>query len=222
MPLRKLSLFALSLAFLASLALARADAHGRPGDFDYYTLVLSWSPTFCETHSGWHSGGECNGHKHYGFILHGLWPQYDKGWPLDCPLPRRPWVPKSVIAQMRDIMPNKGLVIHEYRAHGTCSGLSPAAFFAKARAAFHKITIPQSLTAPKEQEESSAAAIKKQFLAVNAWLKPSMMTVSCRKDDLLDVRFCFNKDLSPRLCGTNETEARACPTGGIEIPGLSR
>jgi ribonuclease T2 len=52
------------------------------GVFDYYLLTLSWSPTFCLTHK---DDVQCSG-KGYGFVLHGLWPQYAKGgWPESCP-----------------------------------------------------------------------------------------------------------------------------------------
>jgi ribonuclease I len=56
----------------------KAPVESVAGVFDYYLLTLSWSPTFCLTHK---DDAQCSG-KGYGFVLHGLWPQYAKGgWP---------------------------------------------------------------------------------------------------------------------------------------------
>ena len=74
----------LGLSFDAS---ARHHGHGpqppaETGVFDYYLLSLSWSPTYCETHAG--DASQCS-QKHFGFVLHGLWPQYAAGgYPQDC------------------------------------------------------------------------------------------------------------------------------------------
>jgi ribonuclease T2 len=51
-------------------------------------------------------------------------------------------VPQSVIDDIRDIMPSKNLVIHEYRAHGTCSGLAPDQYFGLARDLYERVGIP--------------------------------------------------------------------------------
>ena len=49
---------------------------GDKGNFDYYVMALSWSPSYCESHPD--EDEQC-AHKGYGFVLHGLWPQYDGG-----------------------------------------------------------------------------------------------------------------------------------------------
>src|SRR5205823_211721 len=55
---------------------------GLAGQFDYYVLSLSWAPTYCQTHAD--DRAECSG-KGFGFVLHGLWPQYDNGgYPENC------------------------------------------------------------------------------------------------------------------------------------------
>ncbi|HEX6611374.1 MAG TPA: ribonuclease T, partial [Hyphomicrobiaceae bacterium] len=94
------------------------------GRFDYYTLVLSWSPTYCAGQRD-REEQQCNPRdgRHYAFVLHGLWPQHERGWPENCPTRDRPFVPRPTIDRMLDIMPSPRLVIHEYRKHGTCSGL---------------------------------------------------------------------------------------------------
>ena len=157
------------------------------------------------------------------FVLHGLWPQYAKGWPQDCRLEKRPWVPEGVIDDMREIMPSKGLVIHEYRTHGTCSGLDPQGYFAVARQLYDRIDIPQRFSDAASFQVLTPNEIEGEFLRANDWLDPSMVSVACRDGRLLDVRFCFNRDLTARACGSNEAR-RDCrmPAIGTGVPYARR
>jgi ribonuclease T2 len=199
----------------------RAFERNKPGEFDYYALVLGWAPSYCRSEGRLRKDAECDAAKPRAFVLHGLWPQYDKGWPEDCPTPKRLWVPSQVIEEMRDIMPSKGLVIHEYRTHGTCSGLEPAQYFNVARELYERVSVPASLLASDSERILSADEIESEFASANPWLKPEMMSVSCRGEDLLDVRVCFGRDLFPRRCGTNESEKRLCPSSKIAVPPVA-
>ena len=207
------------LAFLVGTS-CEAQALGRntPGEFDYYVLVLGWAPSYCLTEGRLRRDAECYSAKPHAFVLHGLWPQYEKGWPEDCAIGKRPWVPTSVIDEMRDIMPSKGLVIHEYRTHGTCSGLDPVQYFGVARELYERVKVPESLAASGTRQSLSADQIESAFADANPWLKSDMMSVSCRGENLLDVRICFGRDLFPRACGANEDEARLCRSDRIAVP----
>ena len=125
-------------------------AAGRPGDFAYYTLALSWSPTYCETEGRGRKGLQCAGPRPFAFVLHGLWPQHAKGWPESCDIGAKPWVPRKVIDAMLDIMPARGLVIHQYKKHGTCSGLGAKAYFDLSRRLFEQIQIPARYLGPRQ------------------------------------------------------------------------
>src|SRR5262249_40589503 len=57
-----------------------------PGQFDYYVLSLSWSPSFCETATGNARRQQC-GTRPFSFVVHGLWPQYERGFPESCLAP---------------------------------------------------------------------------------------------------------------------------------------
>lgn len=62
------------LILLASAGLARADGE-RAGDFDYYVLSLSWSPTWCALEGDERGSPQCDADRDLGWVLHGLWPQ---------------------------------------------------------------------------------------------------------------------------------------------------
>ena len=131
------------VALACSFGGGATDAAERntPGVFDYYVLVLSWMPSYCRDEGRARNDGQCEGSQRPAFRLHGLWPQYEEGWPEGCPIGKRPWVPDRVIREMRDIMPSKNLLIHEYRVHGTCSGLDPSQYFAVARELYERVGV---------------------------------------------------------------------------------
>jgi ribonuclease T2 len=73
------SLFA--WAALATPASAQDRRQNEPGQFDFYVLSLSWSPSFCEGREENGGGGrsqqiQCGG-RPFSFVVHGLWPQYE-------------------------------------------------------------------------------------------------------------------------------------------------
>jgi ribonuclease T2 len=201
---------------------AAAEERHESAGFDYYVLVLSWSPSYCATgEAEARDDPQCEG-KRPNFTLHGLWPQYVEGWPQDCWTKRRPWVPEKIISEMRDIMPSKGLIIHEYRTHGTCAGLSPEQYFGVARDLYERVAIPFRLGTVSGELRLSPDDIEAEFLRANSWLKPDMISVTCKRGALRDVRFCFAPDLFPTRCGANE-ERRLCSVGEVTLsPARSR
>lgn len=125
---------------LAGAATAAPRAQGQAGEFDFYVLSLSWSPTFCLTHP---DDQQCSG-KGYGFVLHGLWPQYAKGgWPASCEPQSR--LSDADFARGRTLFPSPKLLRHEWAKHGTCSGLEASAYLDKTDAALSVVKIPQQL-----------------------------------------------------------------------------
>jgi ribonuclease T2 len=197
-----------------------SDSRNVPGVFDYYTLVLSWSPTHCATAERGGDDTQCarDDGARFGFVLHGLWPQYEQGYPERCFTRWKPFVPDQVISSVADIMPNKGLVIHEYREHGTCSGLRPEPFFALARRAFTSINIPQRYRNPYELQFVSPRDVMAEFLSANPQLRPDMLEVTCDGSALRDVRVCLTKEGRPRSCGLNERKGGACRADPMRIP----
>ena len=194
----------LFLALFASTASAqerRSDnRQDHAGQFDFYVLSLSWSPTFCASQSGGKNDQQCSTDKDFRFIVHGLWPQYEKGYPDFCETKEPGRVPQSLGQPLFDIMPSMGLIGHEWRKHGTCSGLGQEEYFAVLRAAREKLKIPPALQRVEQSRRTSPADIEAQLTAANPGLRPDALAVTCAAGQIDEVRICFEKDLSFRAC----------------------
>lgn len=181
---------------------------GRPGEFDYYVLALSWSPEFCYSHP---EKPECQSGRH-GFVVHGLWPQYAEGYPEHCS--NAAGLPDP--SRVADLMPDQGLVAHEWKTHGTCSGLDAEDYFRLLRQAFTSIKIPERFAAPGQNFSIPPREVKKEFLQANPNFREEEMTVSCGNNYLTAVSFCMTKDLKPRSC----QNLRDCRANVIRVPAV--
>jgi ribonuclease T2 len=200
-----------------------AAAADKPGVFDYYVLTLSWSPTFCAELEPGRTDPQCSvgGPRRYAFVLHGLWPQFEQGWPEFCETGSRAFVPRAVANRMLDIMPSDRLVFHQYRKHGTCSGLGVDGYFALSRKLYEKVKIPAPFQALDDPRFSiSPADLKARFAAANPGLKPDHVAVTCggAGDRMKEVRVCFDKSGAFRSCGRNETPQRQCRASRMYVP----
>ncbi len=220
--MRNLALVAMAAVLLAGASSVFARERGQAGEFDYYALVLNWSPTYCEGRGRNDGGPQCNGNRPFAFVLHGLWPQYERGWPQNCWLPERPWVPQPLIDSMLDIMPNPRLVIHEYRKHGACSGLSPEGYYDLSRRLYGRIKIPAQFRDLKDAITVSPAMVEAAFLEANPELKPEMISIVCRRGRISELRICFSRDQRLRACGSNENQARLCSAEKVTMPPVRR
>src|SRR5262249_31638296 len=130
------------------VATAQDRRQNEPGQFDYYVLALSWSPSFCEASGerGAPPQQQC-GARAYSFVVHGLWHQYEKGFREFCQQPA-PRLDRNIISSMLDLMPAPRLISNEWDRHGTCSGLSPNAYFETVRKARALVKIPEAYIAP--------------------------------------------------------------------------
>jgi len=218
LPLFGIALLVFALLGAAGSASARHRSHadaGAPGDFAYYVLSLSWSPAFCLSSP---DAAECNDPRRYGFIVHGLWPQNEQGWPEHCDVRRS--VPGDIVQGIADLMPARGLVYHEWSAHGTCSGLEPAEYFALVRRAYTSIAIPQELSGLGQAIEQPPAAIAAAFLRANPHLRAQSIAVTCTGQGaprLREVHICLDRDLMPRACSADAMRG-ACRAPQVIIP----
>ena len=190
-----------------SFAKHKKPKQASPGDFDYYLLTMSWAPEFCATNPKGKSSSECDPKKHYGFIVHGLWPQNNTGpYPHDCSSVQP--VSQAIVQQMMPIMPDKGLIQHEWAKHGTCSGLSTQDYFDSIQKAFGNVKVPEEYRAPADMLKDSPADIEKKFAEANNAPKGAFR-ISCPNADFAALEVCLTKDLQYQECATGLKECRA-------------
>jgi ribonuclease T2 len=202
------------LALSGALAQSRRSQGERiaPGEFDYYLLSLSWAPDFCDRPDVQKDPRECGPGRKLGFVVHGLWPQLDDGGhPSRC-APARP-VAQDIVQRALALIPGEGLIQHEWRDHGTCSGLSTAAYFDTIRRAYESVTIPTDFRQPDHRIDASPRDIEAKFVAANPRLK-NALRVACSGGELSEVRICLAKDLSPHACSAHDSE---CPASHITM-----
>lgn len=99
-------------------------------DFDFYLLALTLHPAFCA--DGHAREPECRAGQPVPLSIHGLWPErLARGqYPRDCAGPRLDLEP-PLERDLAVLMPGTadGLHVHEWRTHGTCSGLDDDEYF---------------------------------------------------------------------------------------------
>lgn len=193
-----------------SAATAEADT---PGDFDFYVLALSWSPSWCEA-EGDEDHPQCDGSRPFAFVVHGLWPQYERGWPEFCDFRDEPT--RREVEAMTDIMPSRGLVRHQWRKHGSCSGLDPDDYFDLVRDAQRKVRIPPALSRLDRYVTVDPDAVETAFRAANPDIPANGIAVTCDGRRLREVRVCLTADLDFRSC--DEVDRKACERDTIVMP----
>lgn len=192
---------AILLALTLFAPLAHAEGEGT-GGFDYYVLSLSWSPTWCAIEGDARGADQCDVRHDYGWILHGLWPQYERGYPSYCNTPVRP-PSRGETAAMVDIMASGGLAWHQWKKHGRCSGLTSQQYFAAARAAYNAVVRPPVLRKLDHSVRLPASVIEDAFLQSNPEWNADMITITCKTGRIQEARLCLTKDLEPRECGAD-------------------
>jgi len=168
------------------------------GDFDFYVLAMSWSPDFCAGRGG-NDSEQCGPGRNPGFVLHGLWPQYQKGFPQNCSsVP----FPSSLKQEFPGLFPSDRLYAHEWRRHGTCSSLSPREYLAVAQKLKQAAPLPPRYRNLREPVRTTTAALKREFKAVDASLPDSGMAVFCSGSGrfLKEVFLCYNRKGKPTAC----------------------
>jgi ribonuclease T2 len=183
--------------------------------FDFYVLSLSWSPTFCQSAAGASSRQQCGTDRRYGFVVHGLWPQNEKGYPEFCASSESERVPDNLGRSVFDIMPSMGLIGHQWRKHGACSGLNQKDYFATTRAAFQSVKLPTEIASGQRSVTLSTEAVEAAFVAANPGMSRQGIAISCDRQKLEEVRICLNKDLSFRDC--REVDRQGCRANAAEI-----
>ena len=216
------------LAFVALIGIATAGTasaqdrrQNAPGEFDFYVLSLSWSPSVCEAAAERGSSGnsqqvQCGG-RPFSFVVHGLWPQYEHGFPDYCQRPS-PRLDRNIMSSMLDLMPAPGLIFSEWDKHGTCSGLGAKAYFETIRKARSAVKIPEDFLELSAPKTVAPAEIEDAFAKVNPGLSTSSMAVICNRNRLSEVRICMSKDLQFRAC--EDIDRHGCRRDQVLMPPM--
>ena len=191
------------------------EVRGAPmGQFDFYVLALLWSPGYCEI-SGSQSE-QCSQGSDLGFVVHGLWPQQEQGYPSFC-VPNGRFVPSTTLGEVKGLYPDDNLARYQWRKHGTCTGESPTGYFKAVQRARERVRIPDSFKALSTRSKVLPSEIEQAFINVNPGLRPDMIAVSCGRRILQEVKICLDKDLRNfRQCP--EVDRAGCRAGELQIP----
>jgi ribonuclease T2 len=198
-------------ALLLALA-SPAVAQDRAGDFDYYLLALSWSPSWCAAEGDARGAEQCDPDRDAGFLLHGLWPQYERGWPEFCTSKARD-PSRRETAAMADLMGSGGQAWYQWRKHGRCSGEAPEDYFAAARLAVSLLALPEP-----QPGRTTPADIEDAFRRLNPAFGPDAVAVTCRDGRVAEIRLCLTRDLGPRDCGADVLAGACRADRAIAVP----
>lgn len=186
---------------MTMLTVSGAMADGeRAGEFDYYVLALSWTPTWCALEGDARDSDQCDADQGFGWTLHGLWPQFEDGWPSYCRTAHRE-ATRGQTRAMADIMGSGGLAWHQWKKHGRCSGLEAGAYFEAARQAYEAVTRPAVFRQLEDAVRLPAHVVEDAFLQSNPGLEADQITITCKDGHIQEARLCLTTDLEPRRCG---------------------
>jgi ribonuclease T2 len=201
---------------------ARPELHAEPssalpiGDgFDFYVLSLSWSPSYCEAEGEEANRQQCADGRPYAFVVHGLWPQFERGFPESCRTDEA-GVSKTTLRTLYDIMPSAGLIRHQWRKHGSCAGLDQDDYFAVLRAAREAVAIPARFRRLDGYVTLDPGEAETAFLKANPSLPANGVAVTCDRRYLREVRICMTKGLEFRPCP--EVDRRDCRLSKVVMP----
>lgn len=178
--------------------LGREEARGQKGEFDHYILSFSWSPAFCATEAGRRATLQCRDNR-FGWIVHGLWPQYaerraGQRWPQYCsPVPP---VPEPVLRRHLCTSPDPRLMQCEWAKHGSCSDFVTAEEYFAAQ-----VGVATRLTLPEPRPGQSVQAFTAVLLAANDEshgrhrLERRHLRVISGPQGIRELRICLERDL---------------------------
>ncbi len=202
------------LFFLMLTGGASAQEFGVRGQFDYYVLSLSWSPSYCADVGEKRKDAQCKTGQDQGFVVHGLWPQFMNGaYPQFCPPVST--MHKQNLRNLPTYMP-PDLMVYQWKKHGSCSGLDQGGYLEAIRLAYERLVVPEELRNPKTPLKIKSEEVRKRFLAVNPKLPKDGMAVTCQGGRLQEVRLCLDKSLEFRACGKKVDDR--CGIGTIDLP----
>ena len=123
----------------------------------------------------------------YLFVVHGLWPQDERGFPEFCQVPA-PKLDRNIVGSMLDIMPAPRLIFQQWEKHGTCSGLNSNAYFETVRKVRAIFEIPAEFMQLTEMLTVRPDEVEEAFVKANPGLSRDAVAVTCDSRRLSEVR----------------------------------
>ncbi|WP_299025606.1 ribonuclease T2 [uncultured Sulfitobacter sp.] len=189
------------LTLIVTLTALTARAEGeRAGEFDYYVMALSWSANWCALEGDERNSPQCDASEDHGWILHGLWPQFHRGYPSYCKTAQRA-PSRRMTGEMADIMGTGGLAWHQWNKHGTCTDLSAQDYYALSRKAYATVIRPTVFRKLDRTVKLPASVVEDAFIKDNPHLTRDTITITCRQGYIQEARICLSKSLTPVPCG---------------------
>lgn len=170
-----------------------ADEVVRDAPTAFYMLALTWAPEICRTRGADPAlAFQCQG-GHFGFVLHGLWPNGADGrHPRYCgPAPA---LRAATVRRHLCMTPSAASLQHEWAAHGTCGWTTPEAYFADAARLWRRLRLPPMAAT------MTAGRIRDAFAAANRGLPRDGVYIKVTDGRLEDVRLCYDLRHRPMAC----------------------
>jgi ribonuclease T2 len=212
-----------SSLLITSLAISNsaiAQNRGTPGKFDFYVLTLSWSPDYCAT-NGQSDQQQCNSGKKLGFVLHGLWPQYQKGYPANCSTEK---LTPAIKQQFPGLYPSDKLYNHEWQKHGTCAGTTPQGYLALSKKLKDSVAIPPAYNLPAKPFRTTVQGLKSTFISANSEFTANGIAPYCSDSGrfLREVFFCYSKDGKAGICSEEilKRSRKSCEQGDFLVRNI--
>ncbi len=196
----------LSIVLLAGVCAAAPSQAKQPrgaiGQFDYYAVAMSWSPSYC---AGRSDPVQCAPGRGLGFVLHGLWPQFEQGYPQSCSNER---LPGDVRAKYVALFPSPKLIGHEWDKHGTCSGLDPAGYFALSARLKEQLVIPPAFVRPAAPVRVTYGEFTRAFAGANPGAAADAVIPFCADGGrfLREIHACYARDGRSRSCSASQVK----------------
>lgn len=188
-----------------------------PGSgFDFYVLALSWSPSYCQSKGASADPQQCNIQRPLAFVVHGLWPQNERGAPADCQAGEAQYIDRSVFETVKDIMPSLSLARHEWKKHGACSGLSQSQYFNTIVSAAASVVMPEMFRSAPSGRELAPSEVENAFIQANSKMTSKGFAPICKNGNLTEVRICLTKDLQFRECP--QVDRNSCRQRTVHMP----
>lgn len=165
-----------------------------------YTLAVSWVPEYCHGNADREASQfECAAGNHFGWTLHGLWPDgAGKDWPQYCRGVEL--LPEATIRANICATPSAQLQQHEWAKHGSCMNIPANAYFKRSTGMFGRLHFPD-MAALSARRDVTAGALSAAVARANPGMSPGMIRVTANRNGWLEeVWFCHDLQFRLRQC----------------------